>query len=229
MRAWRNFRPSQYIRNGYFTRGIWIASQPLVWRSVRMRIFLRRGWIVETKKGKDKIKEDGLIELEELHRQIDQVDTHGQSPWHFTVQASLDLNWGRMSIVDTKAFMLLLTHCSISGRMPPAINSPAWPAVSAGYRRSQCTPWYPPLLPAGSGNGGDEWVPAWGCPRSSPSAHYQNSSLSRSSRLPVQSVQVASDTTVIPCRLCPADVLTTVCKGSIVEDEVYNNGEQQNS
>lgn len=50
------------------------------------------------------------------------------------------LVWGRMSIVDTKAFMLLLTHCSISGRMPPAINSPVRPVISAGYRRFQYTP-----------------------------------------------------------------------------------------
>jgi len=48
--------------------------------------------------------------------------------------------WGGMSIVDTKAFMLLITHCSISGRMPPATNSPVRPATAAGYRRFQCTP-----------------------------------------------------------------------------------------
>lgn len=49
-------------------------------------------------------------------------------------------DWGRMSIVDTKAFMLPVSHCSISGRMLPATNSPVRPAISVGYRISQCTP-----------------------------------------------------------------------------------------
>jgi len=48
--------------------------------------------------------------------------------------------WGRMSIMDTKAFMLLITHCSISGRMPPATNSPSRPATAVGCRRFRCTP-----------------------------------------------------------------------------------------
>ena len=37
----------------------------------------------------------GVSLLVELYRK---VDTHGQSPWHFTVQASLDLNPGALAI-----------------------------------------------------------------------------------------------------------------------------------
>jgi len=52
-------------------------------------------------------------------------------------------DWGRMSIVDTKAFMLLLTHCSISGHRPPETEIPILPDIGPGYKRSRSIPVVP--------------------------------------------------------------------------------------
>ena len=48
------------------------------------------------------IDEYGWEEANQWAKSLLTVDTHGQSPWHFTVQASLDLNPDVLAISHTQ-------------------------------------------------------------------------------------------------------------------------------
>ena len=48
--------------------------------------------------------------------------------------------WGRMAIVDTKPFMLLVVQHRISAHTPRVTGTPAWPGGAGGYRRARYIP-----------------------------------------------------------------------------------------
>ncbi len=67
--------------------------------------------------------------------------------------------WGRMSIVDTKPFMLLCVWRRIVVHMPQGIDIPALPVDVADYRKPQCIQLCPEWLPVWFYNDGDGQAP----------------------------------------------------------------------
>jgi len=60
-----------------------------------------------------------------INQNINPVDTHGQSPWHFTGQASLDLNPGVLGIQRTSISSLLLSQLWIQSSLATIPHFPA--------------------------------------------------------------------------------------------------------